>query len=104
MKLTEIKENTAIKHGYDNFEQIITACDLDKLSGNTMEDVLNDCMREYAKQMCIEQRELCASHAKLLHHDGRSKKDKVLSSRIYIMGCDNLMIYKESITKAPLVI
>jgi len=44
-----------------------------------------DAMEEYAKQKCIEQRELCASHAKLLHHDGRSKKDKVLSSRIYTL-------------------
>jgi len=96
--IEEIKNEIAIKRGYDSFYHCAGVIgdihDLDL--------VINDVAIEYAKQMCIEQRELCASHAKLLFHDGRTKIDKILTSKIYIIGCDNLMIYKQSITKTPL--
>jgi len=57
--LEQIKYEVAIKHGYENFEQVITDIDLDKLSGNTVEYILNECMQEHAKQMCIKQKQLC---------------------------------------------
>jgi len=95
--LEEIKEAKALFHRYHNWVEYIN-----DQPNYMVEKIMDEIAFEYAKQMCIEQKEICASHVKFLFHDGRSKKDKVLTSRIYIIGCDNLMIYKESITNAPL--
>lgn len=61
MIIEEIKNTIAIQYGYENFEQVITAIDCNESYGNRIDEMFKDAMEEYAKQMCIEQRKLCAN-------------------------------------------
>lgn len=58
-KIQQIKDEVAARHGYENFAQISVYIDIDKMIGNQIEDILDDCMKEIAKQTATAQREAC---------------------------------------------
>ena len=48
MTLEEVKDKVAVKHGFENFEQVRTCLDVGTLTANTAEDILDQVANEYA--------------------------------------------------------
>jgi len=64
MNLEQIKNEVAVKHGFENFEQIIDCIYVNSNgAGSIMEDIIDEVAAEHARQMCDEQIKACAKNA-----------------------------------------
>lgn len=87
--LTQIKDRVAQKHGYENWNDIITDIDSHFVDVSVIEELVDESMQEYANTRCIRQRELCAENA-----TATVKPD--------LRGGEWVMVDEDSILTAPL--